>query len=118
MTTRPAGNSAAAGLRRLRLYAGDPMRCLRRGLRQDVIAEALRRAEEGAISVAAALRESGLRPGPLTQIERLADELTAEELEQAIAHLRLRLALLERDINSPGPAGGDRHPSTRGSTHG
>lgn len=102
MTTRPAGNSAAAGLRRLRLYAADPMRCLRRGIRQEQVAEALALVEARAISMAAAMQLAGLRPGPLAQIEELADELNSDELAMAIAHLQVRLRLLNGDPNSPG----------------
>ena len=95
-TTRPAGNSVAAIARRLARYSASPERCRNRGVDHAAVIEARRRFQAGEISAAAALTAAGLRPGPVERIQRLADSLTPDQLDRAIAHLQNRQRHLNR----------------------
>ena len=93
---RPSGNSAAAGLRKLRRYAGSESLCSERGLDQESVAEQYGQTLRGEKSVHRALIDCGLKKkqvkgvwigDPAHMAKRILDGLGPEKAAQLITEL-------------------------------
>ena len=94
--SRPSGNSSAAGLRKLRRYAGSESLCSERGLDQESVAEQYGQTLRGEKSVHRALIDCGLKKkqvkgvwigDPAHMAKRILDGLGPEKAAQLITEL-------------------------------
>jgi hypothetical protein len=96
ITERPAGNSAAAGLRKLRRYATSESLCEERGLDQSNVTEQYGKTLRGEKSVHRALIDAGLKKkevkslwigSPAVMAQRILDGLGRDKAAELITEL-------------------------------